>query len=125
MMRSYNQTAFPWSAVCDPHSSVRIDTVETAPPGLRPVVRLRGRLDVGPRRRALWLKAWQERLQSRPVNSPNLLAKFVAFLQTDVAQEEIEKVELPHRPIRISSPRLARPEQAGDFKKEVVWETAE
>lgn len=60
-----------------------------------------------------------------PTDSLKLLAKFVAFLQTNAAQEETEKVELPQRTIRISSPRLAHREQAADFKKEVVWETAE
>lgn len=60
-----------------------------------------------------------------PADSLKLLAKFVAFLQTNPAQEETEKVGLPHRTIRISSPRLAQREQAADFKKEVVWETME
>ena len=60
-----------------------------------------------------------------PMDSLKLLAKFVAFLQTNPAQEEIEKVELPQSTIRISSPRLAQPEQVADFKKEVVWETTE
>jgi hypothetical protein len=60
-----------------------------------------------------------------PTDSLKLLAKFVAFLQTNAAQEETEKVELPQRTLRISSPRLAHREQVADFKKEVVWETAE
>jgi hypothetical protein len=60
-----------------------------------------------------------------PTDSLKLLAKFVAFLQTNTAQEETEKVELPQRIIRISSPRLAHREQVADFKKEVVWETME
>jgi hypothetical protein len=60
-----------------------------------------------------------------PADSLKLLAKFVAFLQTNPAQEEIEKVELPQSTIRISSPRLAQRKQVADFKKEVVWETTE
>jgi len=60
-----------------------------------------------------------------PTDSLKLLAKFVAFLQTNAAQEEIEKVELPQSTIHISSPRLAQREQVADFKKEVVWETTE
>jgi hypothetical protein len=59
-----------------------------------------------------------------PADSLKLLAKFVAFLQTNAAQEETGKVELPQRTIRISSPRLAHREQVADFKKEVIWETA-
>jgi hypothetical protein len=60
-----------------------------------------------------------------PTDSLKLLAKFVAFLQTNPVQEETEKLELPQGTIRISSPRLAHREQVADFKKEVVWETAE
>lgn len=60
-----------------------------------------------------------------PTDSLKLLAKFVAFLQTNAAQEETEKVELPQTTIRISSPRLAHREQITDFKKEVIWKTAE
>jgi hypothetical protein len=60
-----------------------------------------------------------------PTDSLKLLAKFVAFLQVNVAQEETNKVEIPQGTIRISSPRLAHPEQVADFKKEVVWETTD
>ncbi len=60
-----------------------------------------------------------------PADSLKLLAKFVAFLQTNVAQEEIEKAELPQKTIQILSPRLAQPEQAADFEKKVVWETTD
>lgn len=60
-----------------------------------------------------------------PTDSLKLLAKFVAFLRANIAQEETNKVEIPQRIIRISSPRLAHPEQVADFKKEVVWETAD
>jgi hypothetical protein len=60
-----------------------------------------------------------------PTDSLKLLAKFVAFLRANVAQEETNKVEIPQRTVRIPSPRLAHPEQAADFKKEVVWEIAD
>ena len=60
-----------------------------------------------------------------PTDSLKLLAKFVAFLRVNVAQEETSKVEIPPGTIRISSPRLAYPEQAADFKKEVVWESTD
>lgn len=58
-------------------------------------------------------------------DSLKLLAKFVAFLRANPPQEELEKVDLPQRTLRISSPRLAQPEQVADFKKEVVWVTPE
>jgi len=70
-------------------------------------------------------------LDSLPLDSLKLLAKFVAFLRANVAQEEPDKtefetqVEIPQRTMRISSPRLAHREQAADFKKEVVWETTD
>jgi hypothetical protein len=57
-----------------------------------------------------------------------LLAKFVAFLRTNLAQEELDatefekKVETPSKRMRIASPHLAHREQAADFRKEVVWE---
>ncbi|NJN98296.1 MAG: hypothetical protein HC875_31515 [Anaerolineales bacterium] len=60
-----------------------------------------------------------------PADNLKLLAKFVAFLQTNTAQDVIEKVDIPQRTIRISSPRLAQREHVADFKKEVVWETKE
>ena len=60
-----------------------------------------------------------------PTDSLKLLAKFVAFLRANVAREETDKVEIPQRIIRISSPRLAHREQIADFKKEVVWETTD
>ena len=60
-----------------------------------------------------------------PVDSLKLLAKFVAFLRTNVAQEETGKVGLPQKTVRISSPRLVHREQIADFKKEVVWETTD
>ncbi len=60
-----------------------------------------------------------------PADSLKLLAKFVTFLRTNEAQEEIEKVEVLQKTIRISSPRLAHREQVADFKKEVIWETEE
>jgi hypothetical protein len=56
-------------------------------------------------------------------DSLQLLARFVAFLQTDIAQEETKQVEIPRKTLRISSPRLVHREQAADFKKEVVWVT--
>lgn len=64
-------------------------------------------------------------LEFLPADNLKLLAKFVAFLQTNPTQEAIEKVDLSQRTIRISSPRLAYREQVADFKKEVVWETPE
>lgn len=67
-------------------------------------------------------------LDTLPVDSLKLLAKFVSFLQADVTQEGTDTmdfethVEIPQRTVRISSPRLADPEQAADFRKEVVWD---
>lgn len=58
-------------------------------------------------------------------DSLNLLAKFVAFLQANVAQEESKKGELPQRTLRISSPCLAYREQVADFKKEVIWDSGD
>ena len=59
-------------------------------------------------------------------DSLKLLAKFVAFLLTNVAQTEIDQLileqalEIPSQPARITSPRLVHREQATDFKKEIV-----
>jgi hypothetical protein len=62
-----------------------------------------------------------------PLDSLKLLAKFVAFLRTNVAQEDpsVTELESLSRTVRIVSPRLVHREQAADFKKEVVWDTTD
>lgn len=60
------------------------------------------------------------------LDSLKLLAKFVSFLRTDAAQEEIQrldpehKIDIPSQPVRMMSPRLVHREQASEFKKEIV-----
>ena len=60
------------------------------------------------------------------VDSLKLLAKFVSFLGSDAAQDEIQKLDPEHeievrlQPARIMSPRLVHREQATEFKKEIA-----
>jgi hypothetical protein len=76
-----------------------------------------------------------------PADSLKLLAEFAVFLRIksgtysgvgpSIVQEEMAKidfetvVERRQKPIRISSPRLANPEQVKDFKLEVLEEPNE
>jgi hypothetical protein len=60
-----------------------------------------------------------------PLDNLEFLAKFVAFLRANIAHQETDKVEIPQRTLRISSPRLAYRDQVADFKKEVIWETTD
>ena len=65
-------------------------------------------------------------LDRLPLDSLKLLAKFVAFLRTNAAQESIQelnpaqKIEIPSQSARVMSPRLVHREQAAEFKKEIV-----
>ena len=58
--------------------------------------------------------------------SLKLLAKFVSFLRSNVANQEINEIEavidvdIPPRPMRIASPRLIHQHQVMDFRKEIT-----